>query len=262
MHYGASIKFLWASLPAAERVAAAAAAGFDAVELWDWRGEDMDTLSNACRRHGVRIGGCFGHSNGGLRDPQHRPVILQQLSEALDMAEHYGIRQLALFSDEIQRPQGIVAKPPPLPRAAQSLSCLDGIEAALKLVEGRPVTLMLEAINTVHVPGYFWDEVGVTIELCRTFNHPQLRLAFDCFHQQLVGGRLSENLIAALPYAARVDIANVPGRHQPGIGEIDFRHIRKLLESEDYDGMITFETVPYDGDDEACVRAIRETFGF
>ncbi|RME62594.1 MAG: hypothetical protein D6782_11885, partial [Alphaproteobacteria bacterium] len=234
MEYGASIKFLWADLPVAKRVAAAAAAGFDAVELWDWRGEDMDALHAACKTHGIRIGGCFGHASGGLRDPAHRRRIVGELAQSVAMAERYGIRQLALFSDEIRRPHGEIAKPPALPRAAQYLSCIDGIEAALKLVEGRPVTLMLEAINTVHVPGYFWDEVGVTIELCRMFNHPQLRLAFDCFHQQLVGGRLTDNLIAALPYAARIDIGNVPGRHQPGIGEIDFAHIRRVLEQQGY----------------------------
>jgi len=262
MQYGASINFLWAELPIAKRVEAAAAARFDMVELWDWRGEDMNSLHAACQTHSMGIGCCFGHSSGGLRNPAHRNGILEELAESIDMAQQYNVRQLALFSDEIRRPHGEIAKPPGLPRSVQTLSCLDGIEAALKLVEGRPVTLMLEAINTVHVPGYFWDDVGVTVELCRYFEHPQLRLAFDCFHQQLVGGRLTENLIAAIPYTARVDVANVPGRHQPGIGEIDFGHIRRVLEKENYDGVVSFETIPYDGDDAACVTAIRNTFGF
>jgi len=262
MKYSASIKFLWADLPLAERARQAALNGFDSVELWDWRGEDMDTLHNVCQETGIRIAGFFGHSSGGLRDPGMRNEILDGLAQSIEVAERVGAHQLHMFSDGIRRPMGEIMKPPPIPRLAQYFSCIDGLKEAVKLVEGKNITLIVEAINTVHVPGYFWEEVGITAQMCRAVAHPQVRLAFDCFHQQLVSGRLTENLIAALPYTARVDIGDVPGRHQPGTGEINFPHIRRILEQQGFDGTITFETSPLNGDNEACVKAIRSVFGF
>lgn len=262
MKYSASIKFLWAGLPMPERARKAAQNGFDSVEFWDWRVEDMDALHAACRDSGIRIAGFFGHSAGGFRDPALHDIVLEHIAESVQVAQRVGATQLHLFSDGIRRPQGEIVKPPPITQAQQYLACIEGLHKALRLVEGTDITLILEAINTVHVPGYFWGDHGITIQLCQAVNHPQLRLAYDCFHQQLVGGRLTDNLLAALPYAARIDIGDVPGRHQPGTGEINYAHIRRVLEQQGYDGPVTFETVPLDGDDDACVAAIRSTFGF
>ncbi len=262
MKFSVSIQFLWANLPLAERARQAAAHGFDSVELWDWRGEDMDGLYQACCENNIKIAGFFGHSSGGLRDPKDRTMVLENLAESIEMAERVGAHQLHLFSDGIKRPAGEITKPPAIPRIAQYQSCVDGIREAVKLVEGKPIELILEAINTVYIPGYFWDEAGITIEMCRAVNHPQVRLAYDCFHQQLVAGRLTENMIEALPYAARIDVADVPGRHQPGTGEINYHHIYRVLKEHKYDGMITFETAPLNGDNEACVKAIKSVFGF
>jgi len=262
MKYSVSIRFLWADLPLPERARQAAAHGFDSVELWDWRGEDMSALHQAARESDIKIAGFFGHSSGGLRNPDDRSLVLENLAESIEMAEKVGAHQLHLFSDGIQRPAGQITKPPGIPRIAQYMSCIDGINEAVKLVEGKPITLILEAINTVHVPGYFWNEAGITIEMARAVNHPQVRLAYDCFHQQLVAGRLTDNLIEALPWADRIDIGDVPGRHQPGTGEINYHHIYRVLKEHGYDNTITFETQPLNGDNEACVKDIKQVFDF
>lgn len=262
MRHSASIQFLWTDRPMPDRARAAADAGFDAVDLWDWRTIDIDALHRACRDCGIEIGGFFGHSSGGLRAPADREAILSQVAESIDVAERVGARHVQLFSDTIRRPAGEIGKPPAITASAQFLSCVDGIEQVMALAKGRPVMILLEAINTVHVPGYFWDRAARTLELCRLFDDPQLRMAFDCFHEQLVCGRLSESLVDGLPWTDRVDIGNVPGRHQPGVGEIDFGHIRKLLVEHGYDRTVGFETVPFGGDDAACVSAIKTAFPF
>ena len=262
MKHSASIYFLWAELPARERAIKAAANGFDYIELWDWRTQDMDLLYDTCREHNIAINGFFGHSKGGLRDPRQRSELLDNLAESIEVAERVGANQLHMFSDGIQRPQGEIIKPPPITRIEQYQSCIEGIREAVKLIEGRPLELILEAINNVHVPGYYWQDSGMQVEMCMAADHSQVKLAFDCFHQQLVAGRLTENLIAALPYAGRVDVANVPGRHQPGVGEIDFHHLMKVLCEQGYEGTITYETAPFNGDNDACVKAIKSCFNF
>jgi hydroxypyruvate isomerase len=85
---------------------------------------------------------------------------------------------------------------------------------------------------------------------------------FDCFHQQLSGGRLIDNLREALPWTTSVHIADVPGRGQPGSGEINFRSIKRVLDEESYDRQLTFEVDPVRGDADAAVAAIKEIFPF
>ena len=261
MQYSATLKFLWPELELPDRARKAAEHGFDTVDLWDWRGEDIDGLHEVCQAEGLRLGGFFGHTHGGLCDPSQRGELLEALAESVEVAQRVGATQLHMFSNDIQ-PGSIIRKPPDIPWWEQFRSCIEGIEAGLELVEGTDVILGLEAINTVFVPGYFWEEVGVTLELCRIIDHPQVRLTFDCFHQQLVGGRLTDNLVPALPYTARVDVADVPGRGAPGTGEINFSHVKRVLDEHGYDGQITFEAVPADGDTEAAVAACKAIWPF
>ena len=119
--------------------------------------------------------------------------MLEELSASVEVAKRVGARQLHTFSDGIG-PGGVILRPPPLPWEARYQACVEGLGEAAKLVEGTGITLAVEAINNVYVPGYFWDEVGITLALCRAVNHPRVRLAFDCFHQQLSGGRLTDHL--------------------------------------------------------------------
>lgn len=261
MRYSVSLQFMWAELPHPERVRRAAAHGVDRVDLWDWRDCDIDAVAEACRETGVELAGFFGHRAGSLIDPSQHDLVLAELERSLAVAERTGARQLHMFTDEIG-PDSRIRKPPPTTWAARWQACIDGLRRCLEIVEGRPVVLVLEAINDVFVPGYFLRDVGTALALCRAVDHPQVRLSFDCYHQQLVGGRLIDHLREALPYCVRVDVADVPGRGPPGTGEINFHTIRRVLEEEDYDGQITFEVVPPDGDADRAMAAIKEVFPF
>jgi hydroxypyruvate isomerase len=259
--HSVSIKFMWDDLPLRERAARAAAHGFDAVELWDWRGEDIDGLGEACRTEGIEIAGFFGHSHGGLRDPSQRDEVLSSLAETIDVAKRVGATQLHMFSDDIG-PNSDIRKPPSLTWEAQWRSCVRGLKECVKLVEGTGMELVVESINTVFVPGYFLETAGQALALCRAVDHDQVVMFFDCYHQQLVAGRLIDNLVEALPYTTAVHIADVPGRHQPGTGEINFRGIKRVLDERGFDRQLTFEVVPLDGDSDAAVTAIKEVWSF
>ena len=258
--HSVSIRFMWADLPLPERARRAGAHGFGCVELWDWREEPMDELAAACGEAGVEIAGFFGHSRGALIDPAQREDVVALVAETVEVAERVGARQLHMFSDD--RVPGGFAKPPPLTYAAKRRSCVETLRECVQLVEGKPMELVLEAINGVFVPGYFLEDTSAALELCRDVDHPQVTMFFDCFHQQLVGGRLIDNLSDALPWVSSVNVADVPGRHLSGTGEINFHGIRRVLEEQGYDRQLTFEVDPLGGDSEAAVQAIKEVFPF
>jgi hydroxypyruvate isomerase len=263
MKRSVSIKFMWAELPWPERVRRAAEAGFDRVELWDWREpDDIDELGVVARECGIEIAGFFGHHQGGVANPDELELVLSALEQAVEVAERVGADQLHIFSDGMRRPEGHVTKPPPLTRDERHLAAVEGLRECVKLVRGKPMRLCVESINTVHVPGYFLEDSDMSVALCREVSDPQVTMFFDCFHQQLVGGRLTDHLLHAVPWLSSVHIADVPGRHQPGSGEINFHYIRRLLERVGYDEQLTFEVIPIDGDSAAAVRAIKEVFPF
>ena len=139
-------------------------------------------------------------------------------------------------------------------------SCVAALRGALDLVRGTGITLVLEHLNTVFLPGYFWGSAEVPALTAQQVDAPEIGLVVDAFHQQLSGGRLTDHLVAAIPRLVRFDVAEVPGRHEPGAGEIDFAYLRDVLDHNGWDGTVSFETVPSDGSPETAVRAIDLVF--
>jgi hydroxypyruvate isomerase len=258
--HAVSIKFMWADLALPERARRAAAHGFDRVDLWDWQGEDIDGLAEVCRETGMEIACVFGHNRGALCDPAQHDEVLSSLAETVAAAEQFGFLQLSMFSDA-RGPDGKFVPGPPLTEARKRRACIDCLRECVQLIEGKPMQLTLEAINTVFVPTYFLADFGASLEIIREIDHPQVCVFFDAYHQQLVGGRLIENLEDGLPWVASVHVADVPGRGAPGSGEINFQAIRRVLEEHGYDRQLTFEVIP-GGDPDAAVGACKAVFPF
>jgi hydroxypyruvate isomerase len=253
-----SIELMWADRPYADRARAAAAAGFDLVDLWDSRTSDIEAVATACSDTGIGINGFFGNRDFSLCDPASRTAVRDEVARSLELARAVGARQLHVFSNAI-RPGGIVVASPPVPPQALLAHCEDALGDLVDLVRGSGVTLVLEHLNTVFLPGYFFDATLATLA-ARALDAPEVGVVIDCFHQQLCGGRLADHLLAALPWLVRFDVAEVPGRHEPGAGEIDFAFLRDLLDAHGWDKTISFETVPSDGNPDTAVRAIDALF--
>lgn len=250
-----SIQLMWNDRPFAERVTAAAAAGFDLVDLWDQRNSDIHEVHRACQEHGIGINGFFATRDTSLCDPASRTAVLDEIKTNLDVAVAVGARQMHCFSNAI-RPGGIVAASPALAPEALMAACAETLQAAADLVAGTGVQLVLEHLNTVFLPGYLWDDVNMTAGLARLIDRPEVGVVFDTYHQQLNRGRLADSLVASLPHLARVDLAEVPGRFEPGQGEIDMAYLLKVLRDHGWDKTITFETTPSDGNPDTALAAI------
>lgn len=246
---------MWANEPFPQRVRSAATAGFDLVDLWDWRNSDIDAVHEAARDCGIGINGFFATRDTSLSDRSSRRVVLDEIRTNLEVAVRVGARQMHLFSNAI-RPGGIVVPSPPLAPATLMQHCLETLDEAADIVKGSGVQLVLEHLNTLFLPGYLWDDVNITANLARELDRPEVGVVFDAYHQQLGHGRLADSLIGALPWLARVDLAEVPGRFEPGAGEIDLAYLLQVLEDHDWNGTITFETSPSDGNPETAVAAI------
>lgn len=254
-----SLELMWADRPYPERATAAAAAGFDLIDLWDARNSDLPGVAAACQAAGIGVNGFFGNRDHSLCDTAERTAVRDEIARSLERAVSVGARQLHVFSNAI-RPGGVVVPSPPVPTEALLDTCVQTLTDVLAEVRGSGVTLVLEHLNTVFLPGYLWGSVDLSAAVAQRIDAPEIRLVLDAFHQQLCGGRLADHLVACLPWLARFDVAEVPARAEPGAGEIDFRFLRDVLDREGWDGTLSFETVPSDGNPQTAVKAIDEIF--
>ena len=138
---------------------------------------------------------------------------------------------------------------PGLSRETQHQAAIETLKQAAAMVEGRkiegqPVHLLLECIDPEENPKYFLQSAAEGIEIVRAVNHPQVRFLYDIFHEQIAEGNLIEKLEKHSDVISLVHIADVPGRHEPGTGEINYSNIYRKLGELKYRGMVAMEFRP------------------
>jgi len=119
------------------------------------------------------------------------------------------------------------------------------------------VRLLLETIDPLENPKIYLTHIDEALEIVEAVNQPQVQLLYDFFHEQIAAGNLIAKLEKALPHLALVHIADVPGRHEPGTGEINYENILRKLTELNYTGMVAMEFLPT-SDPVGKLRAARE----
>lgn len=109
------------------------------------------------------------------------------------------------------------------------------------------VVALLEPINTRDQPGFFVNTSAGGIDVIKEANHPNLALLYDFYHMQIMEGELTLTVEKLLPYIKHIQIADNPGRHEPGTGEINYDHILGWLDQIGYDGWVGCEYGPSNG---------------
>jgi hydroxypyruvate isomerase len=274
MIYTGYVDFWFRHLPLPERVARFAELGIHHLDVWAWRskGALMDELAAACRAAGSVINSTFDEAAGSLTDALDHPLCLDAWAESLERAQRWGALHLFMFSEQInllpadgrRRPsfiQGWVRPPArDYTQAQKFANLLEGAARVMELVGKTGVVVWFEALNTYHLHG------GVTVhthelaaEVVRRIAHPQLRLAFDCYHQQRTAGNLIQGLHDCWGLYDSVHIADVPTRQEPGTGEINFANIAQTLRALGFAGKIGLEFYPSTSEAEA-LAAVRALF--
>lgn len=189
----------------------------------------------------------------GVANPADRDALLADVRNELPIMEEIECPALIIMSGNAV---------PGMPREQQHESCIEGLKRAAALVEGKqingqPVRLLLENIDPEENPKYYLTSVAEGFEVVRAVNHPQVRLLYDFFHEQISEGNLIEKLEKHIEYTGLVHIADVPGRHAPGTGEIHYENIYRKLAQLKYDRMVAMEFMPL-GDEVTELRTARE----
>src|SRR5262249_7247581 len=142
-------------------------------------------------------------------------------------------------------------------RASQHQACVETLKRAGDLAAKRDVTLLLENIDAEENPQYFLTSVAEGFEIVRKVDNPHVKLLYDFYHEQISEGNLIKKLQENIDLVGLVHIADVPGRHEPGTGEINYSNIFRKLTELRYDRYVGMEFRPT-GDPVLALRSARE----
>lgn len=238
------IEMVFDDEPFEERVRHAADAGFDAVEFWDWREKDLDALVAAADDAGVDLVGCT--AGGTLTDPDGVEAAVETIEASIETASDLGCETLIATTGPDHEGHS---------RETQHETVVEILERVAPAAERAGVTLVLEPLNTaVDHPGYFLTSTEEGVDIVDAVDSPSVKLLYDVYHQQITEGNLIETIRANVEALGHVHIADVPGRHEPGTGEIDYGNVLAALEDAGYDGYVGCEFSPTGDADDALER--------
>ncbi len=232
----ASAEMLYLELPFVERVRRIHERGL-AVEIWDWSTKDIDALTET----GARFMSMTGYLTGNLTDPDGIVEFLDSAEESVKVAARLDCPSLNVHGTGLDS-QGLPVTPVEVVTPEMWLTAADTLRRLAEIGERHGRTFNLENLNlAVDHPGTPFARAGDTMALVRSVGSPHLRMNLDLYHAQIGEGNLIELTRAALPFVGEIQVADVPGRCEPGTGEIHYPAIAAMLREVGYSGVVGLE---------------------
>jgi hydroxypyruvate isomerase len=242
---------IYRDLPFEQRLEKVSQAGYHAVELVgefkDWSDQDFRNVDRKKRELGLTFDATSG-LHASLCDPSKRDEFLSEVRAILPVMEKLQCNKLIVLTGN---------KVPGLSPQDHHASCVEGLKRAADLAAAKNAQVLLENIDPEENPKYFLTSVAEGFEIVREINSPHVRFLYDFFHEQISEGNLIEKLEKNIDLVGLVHVADVPGRHEPGTGEIHYPNIYRKLAQLKYDRYVAMEFLPT-GDPVTSLRAARE----
>jgi len=221
-----------------QRLEKVAEAGYHAVELVSefkgWSDEDFRKAKAKKRSLGIVFDSTAGLTKG-ITDPSGRDAFLAELKTFFPIVAKLECPTIIVLSGN--RVEGVS-------REVHHNACVEALKPAADLAAKENVTLLLENIDQEENPMYYLTSVAEGFEIVRKVDNPHMKFLYDFYHAQISEGNLIEKLEKDIDLVGLVHIADVPGRHQPGTGEINYSNIFRKLGELNYGGYAAMEFMP------------------
>ena len=228
-----------------------AEAGYQGFEFGDWRAVDAGRIVKAKNKAGLECACIVGNRSVnpvgmGLCDPKEREGFLAELRASTEAAKRFECSRLVVLSG---------FKVPGMPRAQQHASIVEGLKRAHDVVSPGAVTMIVEVINTLAAveplnpkgnnhADYFLDRTAEAFEIVREVGSPYVKILYDIYHTQIMEGNLIETIRKNIRDIAHFHVGDVPGRHEPGTGEIHYPNVFKAIRETGFKDFVAMEYVP------------------
>jgi len=241
----ANLSYLFTELPLIERFGAAATVGFKGVEILNPYELTPEAIAAELEKHkltqvllNVPVGDPAKGERGLAALPGREADFMASFERAVRYARATNCKRIHVLA-------GIT--PPAALRAVAEAAYIGNLRRAAELVASEGITLQLEPLNSRDNPGYFIHTIGETLRSIERIDRPNVMLQFDLYHCQIMEGDLAAHVRALKGRFSHVQIAGVPGRHEPDVGEINYPYLLDLLDETGYQGWVAAEYRPKNG---------------
>lgn len=246
--FAANLSMMFTDAPFLQRFERAAAAGFRAVEFLFPYDYSAAEVTQAARAVGIEVvlfntvPGDWSKGERGLAAlPGREEEFRAGVARALEYADALGCTQIHAMA-------GLVGDG--ADRAAMRATYIGNLRAAAEAAAKTGVTVLIEPINTRDIPGFFLNHTEEAAAVIAEVGAPNLRIQFDIYHRQIMQGDLTPAIEAHLPMIGHMQIADTPGRNEPGTGEINYPFLFSAIDRLGYAGWIGCEYRPAAGTEE------------
>lgn len=249
----ACAEMLWQDKPMEWRAARLTEMGFG-VGLWNWPAHDLDALEKVGANYTIMN----GYLVGRLADDEGADMLLASARETAQVGKRLGVDRLNLHGTGL----GDFGLPIPQLSAfapGMRLRARDTLHRICDMAEEEGVVFTLENLNLREHPGCPFNTTAEVLSLVAEVNRPELRINLDLYHTQIGEGDLIRWCEACLPWIGEVQVADNPGRCEPGTGEINYPGIAQALFDMGYRGPVAMEAFAKD-DPEVALEAFRAAF--
>ncbi len=240
--FAANLSMLFGEVPFLERFEAAREAGFGAVEYMFPYEEQPESIRSRLADAGleqVLFNLPAGDWDDGDRGTACDPDRIEEFRAGVERAREYaGV----LGVPRVNCLAGLIRED--IPEEDQWQTLVENVSHAAEALAADGRTLLVEPVNTDDIPGFFLSRTSEAARLLDDVGAPNLRIQFDFYHVQKMEGNLCERFDGLLDRIAHVQVADNPGRHEPGSGEIDYAFVFAHIDRSGYDGWVGLEYAP------------------
>jgi hydroxypyruvate isomerase len=235
--FAVNVEMWWRDLPFLDRVRKAAEFGFPAVELWPHQGKDLDKLAELSSTLGIAIAQFTAWGfEPGMNNPENEDRFVGAVEEGCRVAHHLKCDKMTVVAGNNQ---------PGMTQEQMLAQVVKALKRAAPVAERERVMLILEPMNgRVDHPGHCLYGSIDAVNICREVASPYVRINWDLYHMQISEGDLCGHLRDGFDQVGYLQLADHPGRNEPGTGEIHYNRVLREALSLGYRGYVGLELVP------------------
>ena len=248
VRFAANLSTLFTEVPFLDRFARAKAAGFERVEFQYPYDAPAAEVARAATDAGLGVelfnlppGDFAAGERGFANDPRRRTEFEAGIDRALDYAAALDVKKLNC-------PLGF--RRDDVPDDEQWATVRANLASAAERLASAGVRLLIEPLNPIDMPGILLSSPSITFDLVAAVGHPNLSVQYDVYHAQRTEGNVSDTICRRVGEIGHIQIADSPGRGEPGTGELNWPYVFEQVDSSGYDGWVGVEYFPSEQDTE------------
>lgn len=237
--FAVNVEMWWTGLPFMERFAKVAELGFPAVEFWPFQGRDIDAIAKTCKELGLEVAQFTAWGfKPGMNDPHNEDAFVKTIEEACAVAHRLDCRKMTVVAgDDI----------PGVSQADMHAQVVKALRRAAPIAEREGVMLILEPMNVrVDHRGHCLFGSPPTIAICEAVGSEFVKINWDLYHMQITEGDLCGRMKEGFRWIGYLQLADHPGRHEPGTGEVHYNRVLREAHDLGYRDFVGLECHPTD----------------